>query len=196
MNTRNYLSTRHRPQSTQAAHDKVFFRTLIVLLAICILSAIVGKAYGQGLATTKTVVAPKTDTPKTNPTTPAPTSTTAPTAPPTAISSSSPSPSPYHPTESQADKLRIAQLEAVNAKQAWDVAAQAAALKLTEYGVFNSAVNKLVELCRTTEKDNKWPGDVGCDINQNPIPFMKAAQVQGQAQSPSQAQQSTTPTTK
>ena len=153
MNTQNYLSLR-RHQATQQAHDRALLRTLLVLIAICLLCALVDKAYGQ----TSTGSAPVA-TVKSEPVKPAPVTASTP----------APSPSPYQPTSEQAKDLRIAQLEAIAAQQAWS----SAAMKLPEYQAFDRAVNNIGAVCQKIKLDNKWPTDVVCDINRNPIVFGK-----------------------
>jgi len=144
---RNYLNIRHRDNQTQSAHDRAFLRTLIILIGICIACMIFGKAEGYGQ-----------DEPRTKVSAPA-----KPAAP-----SPSPTPSPYVPTEAQADKLRIAQLEAITAQQSWNIASQ----KIPEYSAFNDSVNKLAAACRKVEADNRWPAGVVCDLNSNPVVFV------------------------
>jgi hypothetical protein len=152
---RNYLNIRHRDNHTQSAHDRAFLRTLIILIGICIVCMIFGKAegYGQNEPRTKVSAPAKPATP----------------AQPSAAPSPSPTPSPYIPTEAQADKLRIAQLEAITAQQSWNIASQ----KIPEYATFNDSVNKLAAACRKVEADNKWPSGVVCDLNSNPVVFVQ-----------------------
>lgn len=165
MNTRNYLATR-RHSTTQAAHDRAFLYTLIGLIAICILALAVSRAYAW----------PSQDEPKTyKPETVTPAAQAAPVTVPVTVpvkrdEPKPAKPSPYQPNESQADKLKIAQLEAINAQQAWSIASQ----KLPEYQAFNQAVNAIGNVCLKIEKENKWPDDVKCDINHNPIVFVKS----------------------
>jgi hypothetical protein len=158
MNTQNYLSLR-RHQSTQQAHDRALLRTLLVLIAICLLCALVDKTYGQSVASTTPTPAATTVNPGPVKPAPAPTSTSTP----------SPTPSPYQPTPEQAKDLRIAQLEAITAQQAWS----SAAMKLPEYQAYDRAVNNIGAVCQKIKLDNKWPSDVACDINRNPIVFGK-----------------------
>src|SRR5208337_3075630 len=144
---------------------RAFLRTLIVLIAISVLAAIVGKAYGQERESkADTPNAPKVETkaeqPKPAAVVPVPVTTPV-TAP---VKKSE-----YQPTEIQRLKLENAQLRAVNAQQSWS----AASMKLAEYQTFQSSVNSLVEECKNIERENRWPADVGCDINQNPIVFGK-----------------------
>ena len=147
MSNRNYLNIRHRDNHTQSAHDRAFLRTLIILIGICIVCMIFGKAEGYGQNEPRTKVS-------------------APAKP--AAPSPSPTPSPYVPTEAQADKLRIAQLEAITAQQSWNIASQ----KIPEYSAFNDSVNKLAAACRKVEADNRWPAGVVCDLNSNPVVFV------------------------
>jgi hypothetical protein len=147
---RNYLNIRHRDNRTQSAHDRAFLRTLIILIGICIVCMIFGKAEGYGQ-----------DEPRTKVSAPAKSAAPAPAQP-------SATPSPYVPTDSQAKDLRIAQLEAVSAQQSWNIASQ----KIPEYSTFNDAVNKFAAMCRKVEADNKWPAGVVCDLNSNPVAFV------------------------
>lgn len=162
MNTRNYLHLRRHPH-TQAAHDRAFLRMLIALISICVLAVIVGKAKGYGQQTPQA--------PTAVPATAAPVKSV---ATPVAVPVPAPVPkSPYQPTDSQSDKLRIAQLEALNAQQAWFTAAQ----KLPEYQTFLQAVGAIDGLCQKTKADNKWPVDVVCNKDANPITFGKQTTV-------------------
>ena len=163
----NYLHRRISPD-TQSAHDRAFLRTLIVLLVICVIAILAGNAHGQ-----QSPVEPKSATKPTKPATvTAPTST-----PPAAVpvpAKPSPAKPEFIPTDSEAKDLRIAQLEAINAQQVWN----AAALKLPEYGAFNQSVNMLGLLCQKIKAENKWPSDVGCDINTNPVTFGRQTEQQ------------------
>lgn len=162
----NYLHRRISPD-IQSAQDRAFMRTLIALMIVCVIAILAGKAHGQQSSSAK------------------PTPTEAPTAKPVpapvpapASASSKPAKPEFTPTLEQSKDLRIAQLEAINAQQSWN----AAAMKLPEYGAFNQAVNMLGLLCQKIKAENKWPGDVGCDINSNPVTFGR----QGQEQPPTQ----------
>jgi hypothetical protein len=161
----NYLSCRHRHHIVQAAHDRALFVALLAIIAICLLCAIADKAYGQSSASTNTSAASATTSASAPATKPEPVKST----PPSPSSSSAPSPSPYQPTPEQSKDLRIAQLEAITAQQAWNTAA----MKLAEYQAFDRAVNNIGAVCQRIKVENKWPADVACDINRNPIVFGK-----------------------
>ena len=170
----------HTHTQSSDRHDRALLNTLLLLIGICILVIVFGKAegYGQSTPTAK----PATDQPKSTAvaTNPAPKPATPTPAPPVAPPAAPPS--PYQPTEAQADKLRIGQLEAINAQQAWNTASQ----KLPEYQLFNQALTFIGDLCNKVRAANKWPEDVKCDINQNPVTFVKQQPTQSTQLSTSQ----------
>lgn len=104
---------------------------------------------------------------------PAPTQASAP-APVSSPSTSTPPHSGtghYQPTPEQAKDLRIAQLEAVTAQQTYAIKAQQVAQQLPEYQQFQTAMGRLVAECNKVKADNKWPVQVECDVNSNPVKF-------------------------
>jgi hypothetical protein len=150
----NYLHRRISPDN-QSAQDRAFMRTLIALIIVCVIAILAGKAHGQQSSSAKPVP------------TEAPTAKPSPAPAPASSKPAKPAKPEFTPTVEQSKDLRIAQLEAINAQQSWN----AAAMKLPEYGAFNQAVNMLGLLCQKIKAENKWPGDVGCDINSNPVTF-------------------------
>jgi len=98
--------------------------------------------------------------------------------------SPTPSPSPYKPTELQALRLENLQLRAVSSQKDWTIEA----MRLPSYTKFNADVNLLSQECAKVIAENKWPKDVGCDINKSPVEFVKQVQAAAQAQAPVQAQ--------
>lgn len=158
-------------------------RIASTILAISMLLTIVwftaSVAYAQATpsrpkAPSTATITPASPTPATvKPSTPTPaTATPAPSAPPALTV--------YKPTESEAKDLRIAQLEAIAARQSWD----AEALRLPEYQAWQDAtkrlasyqsavdgMNRLGMACQKVRDSNKWPGDVKCNPDTNPVAF-------------------------
>jgi hypothetical protein len=174
-NHHNYL---HQRQShhNQAEYDRAILRTLIALVVICLIAMAADRAFGQ-------------DEPKTLPSQaqaqPQPKSQSQPQpsdrrkeprkAEPEVNSKTPEAPAAvakgiYTPTESQADKLRISQLEAVDAQKDWNIASQ----RLPEYQQFQTKVSKIYADCARIKAENKWPAEVTCNVNVNPITFDKA----------------------
>ena len=164
----NYLAMHHRQHDTrqhtsQAAHDKAFLRTLLVLVGICLLCTLFAKAQsGAGAGVAKPTPRPAA-------------------APATAVDVPVATPAPsYVPTPDQSKDLKIAQLEAVNSQIMWTTASlklpeyaawQEAARKIPEYKALAEAVQNIQNLCLKVAADNKWPKDVVCNMDQRPITF-------------------------
>lgn len=91
----------------------------------------------------------------------------APTSPTSAAASPTPARSKFVPSLPQSKDLRIAQLEAVTAQQTYAMKAQT----LPEYQQFQQAMNRLVQECNRVKAENKWPAQVECDVNSNPVVF-------------------------
>lgn len=192
MNTHisNYLH-RRITVNERARHDQAFLRTLIALIAICILAAIIGKASGQSSTTstsaggqsapeghgTPVAVKPESAKAKSEPAKPKPASAAVP----------APAPKPaYQPSAEDAKDGRILQLEAITAQQSWN----ADAMKLPSYQPFNASVNAANNWCRRMVAKYGWSADVQCNLNANPITFEKVQEQASQVnQPPVQAQQ-------
>jgi hypothetical protein len=168
---------RHTSPEQQSAHDRAYFYVLVGLAIVCMLCMLVAKMHSQDNRQDEPKSAPASTSASTSAAT-APANVPPVTVP---VKPETPKPSPYQPTPEQSKDLRIAQLEAITAQQTWS----AAAMKLPEYQAFNAAVNRIGETCLRIRQENKWPTDVQCDINQNPIVFGVSAQQQPQTQSQS-----------
>jgi hypothetical protein len=197
MNTHisNYLH-RRITVNERARHDQAFLRTLIALIAICILAAIVGKASGQSSTTltsaggqsapeahgASAAAKPESAKAKAEPIKAEP-------AKPKPASAAVPAPAPkpaYQPSAEDAKDGRILQLEAITAQQSWN----ADAMKLPSYQPFNASVNAANNWCRRMVAKYGWPADVQCNLNANPITFEKVQEQASQVnQPPVQAQQ-------
>src|SRR6202142_592615 len=108
-----------------------------------------------------------------------------PTAPATATALATvPAPAPpvvYTPTPDESKDLRIVQLEAINVKQIWD----SESLKLPEYQAWQDAtkrlasyqtavegLNRLGAACQKVKDGHKWPAEVRCNPDTNPVTFV------------------------
>ncbi len=151
MNTSgNRTSTTDRQSQSQSKELLYTLLTILGIIVVCVLISMMidaRRAHGQ-------------DKPGDKPASVVPTSAV---AKPEAKSSSK-----YQPTMEQAKDLRLAQLEAIQAQLAWNAASQ----RIPEYAAFNTAVNAIGAVCIRIRTDNKWPADVVCDVNQNPIVFV------------------------
>jgi hypothetical protein len=73
----------------------------------------------------------------------------------------------YEPTDSQAKDLKIAQLQAQLAQTQYATEAQ----KLPSFAQFQTAMQQLQSECKKVASENKWPGNVQCDVQQSPVKF-------------------------
>jgi hypothetical protein len=106
---------------------------------------------------------------------PAPTLAPAPAilhAPSSSSPSSSPTPAPlYSPSPDQAKDLKIATLNARLAQSLYQQKVQA----MPEFVMFQSSVTDMQRVCVNVIKANKWPDDVVCDYQQDPVKFCRGA---------------------
>src|ERR1039458_3774799 len=151
MNHPNYLH-RRLDSNTRIAHDRAFFRVLLVLIVVCVIAILAGKAHGQEMGQRPPAAKPEAK--------PA-------TAPAVSLSAIT-----YQPTDPEAKDGRILQLEAINNLKDW----QTAAMQLKEYSAYNQSLARLQMWCQQIQTAHSWPAEVGCDPNQNPIIFVRQRQ--------------------
>jgi hypothetical protein len=86
-----------------------------------------------------------------------------------------PAPTPaiplYSPSPDQAKDLKIATLNARLAQSLYQQKVQA----MPEFVMFQSSVTDMQRVCVNVIKANKWPDDVVCDYQQDPVKFCKGA---------------------
>ena len=155
------------PPYTREAHDRAFFRTLIVLIAIIVIGMIVDRAWGQDEPVAASPKTPQVERRKVPRKVEPEVNSKIPEAP--AAGTRAATIAGYQTTTEQAKDLRIVQLEAINAQQAWNTASQ----RIPEYQTYQQAVNNIYAVCARIKSENKLPADIGCDINKNPITFEK-----------------------
>ena len=94
---------------------------------------------------------------------------------------------PFVPSPDQQKDLRISQLEALQSNTVYNARAQqipeyqawlTAAQRLPEFQQFRLAMESLNGACQKVKVANKWPVDVQCDPNTNPIQFSRQATTQ------------------
>jgi len=88
---------------------------------------------------------------------------------PPAVSQPAPEKPKYAPTADQAKDGRIIQLEAINAQQAW----YSRAKELPEWKASQDKIQQVVAWCEATKTANRWPTNLQCDVNANPIVFIE-----------------------
>jgi hypothetical protein len=176
----NYLHRRITPTDREI-HDRAFLRTLIFLIAICVLAMIIGKAEGYGQPIGQPGGQDEPKTPVTAPVPPQSTPASAKASPEHGQPAAKPKPveaksNPYTPDPDEATSLALAQDEAIIAQQAWNAASQ----RLPEYAQFNQRVNDIYDWCRKVIAKHKWdrdgdgkPTGVTCNVNVKPVEFGK-----------------------